>query len=109
LFLVTETNKNKKVNEMRESYRCYTVLDLLNDQDIEKYMDYVFLNAEGAPWDVFSFLRYHNSPEPVMITVSNVLRVILQVKISKIEAHEPMIITQEIFNGEHTKVTLLHL
>ena len=101
MFLVTETNKDKKVNEMRESFRCYAILDLLNNQDIEKYMDCVFLNAKGAPWDVFSFLRYHND--------SKVLWVTEQVKISETEALEPMIITQKIFDEEHTKVTLLHL
>ncbi|CAB4430422.1 unnamed protein product [Rhizophagus irregularis] len=96
-YPVTETNKDKKVNEMRESFRCYTVLDLLNNQDIEKYMDCVFLNAKGAPWDVFSLLRYHND--------SKVLWVTEQVKISETEALEPMIITQKIFDEEHTKVS----
>src|SRR5947209_20622586 len=61
-YLITETNENKNMNEMEESLRCYTKLDCLRNEDVknEKYMDCVFLNAPGAPWDVFGFLKCNN-------------------------------------------------
>ena len=68
--------------------------------DISKNISYTFLNADGAAWDVFGILKI----------TSGFLCIAKQVKLTSVDANDPMIINQDLFNKEHTKVkTLLHL
>ena len=85
------------MNEMEESLRVYTSLDCLRDEDVEKCMDYVFLNAPGAPWDVFGFLKYINNES------SGILCVAQQIKYTNIGVLEPMIIDQDSFDDEYKR------
>ncbi|GBC01453.1 hypothetical protein RclHR1_00420015 [Rhizophagus clarus] len=96
-YPATETNENKNMNGMEESFRCYTKLDCLKNEDIknEKYMDFVFLNAPGAPWDVFNFLNYESSE-------TGIFCVARQIKYTNIET---MIIDQDSFNDEYERVS----
>ncbi|CAG8500202.1 16689_t:CDS:2 [Funneliformis caledonium] len=64
--------------------------------DISKNISYTFLNADGAVWDVFVFLR---------ITKDKFLCIAQQVKITSVDANKPMTINQALFNNEYTKVT----
>ena len=106
-YLVTKTNENKNVNEMEESPRGYIKLNVLRHEDVEneKYMNFVFLNASGAPWDVFGFLKYVNYKS----SENGIFCVAQQVKYTDIEVDKPMIINQDLFNKEYNKVIVLHL
>ena len=87
----------KNDNDMDVSYHTYTKLEYLKNEDIEKYTHCVFLNATGAPWDVFGFLNTNDE--------HGISCVVQQVKLTNIEALKQMTIDQELFNKEHTKVT----
>ncbi|CAG8574422.1 7739_t:CDS:2 [Funneliformis caledonium] len=102
-YPATKTNENKNMNEMEESSRCYTKLDFLRNEDVknEKYMDFVFLNAPGAPWDVFGFHRYVNYES----SENGIFCIAQQIKYTNIEALEAMIIDQNSFNDEYEKVS----
>lgn len=106
-YLATKTNENKNMNEMEESPRCYTKLDCLKNEDIknEKYMNFVFLNASGAPFDVFGFLKYIK----VESSETGIFLIAQQIKYAEIESLEPMIIDQCSFNDEYKKVIVFHL
>src|SRR3954469_24586963 len=101
----TEDNKmdndyNTKDDEMERVNDNYTKMDCPYSE-FSKNISYTFLNADGAAWDVFVFLR---------MTKDKFLYIAQQVKITSVDANEPMIINQDLFNNEYTKVTtLLHL
>ncbi|GBB92697.1 hypothetical protein RclHR1_20430004 [Rhizophagus clarus] len=97
-YPATEANENKNMNEMEESFRCYTKLDCLKNEDIknEKYMNFVFLNAPGAPWDVFSFLNYESSETGIFCVAQ-------QIKYTNVETLETRTIDQDSFNDEYEK------
>ncbi|GES76573.1 hypothetical protein GLOIN_2v1768376 [Rhizophagus clarus] len=100
LYPATETNENKNMNEIEENFRCYTKLDCLKNEDIKnkKYMNFVFLNAPRASWDVFSFLNYESSETGTFCVVQ-------QIKYTNIETLETMILDQDSFNDEYEKVS----
>ena len=90
----TDDDDMERVNEN------YTKMDYPYS-DISKNISYTFCNADGAVWDVFGFLKIAND---------KFLCIAQQMKITSVDANKPMIINQDLFNNEHTKVkTLLHL
>jgi len=87
-------------DDMERVNENYTKMDYPYS-DISKNISYTFCNADGAVWDVFGFLRIAND---------KFLCIAQQMKITSVDANKPMIINQDLFNNEHTKVTtLLHL
>ncbi|GES78968.1 hypothetical protein GLOIN_2v583658 [Rhizophagus clarus] len=99
-YSATEANENKNMNKMEESFCCYTKLDCLKNEDIknEKYMNFVFLNALGAPWDVFSFLNYESSETGIFCVTQ-------QIKYTNVGTLETRTIDQDSFNDEYEKVS----
>ncbi|GBB85978.1 hypothetical protein RclHR1_12400006 [Rhizophagus clarus] len=97
-YSATEANENKNMNKMEESFCCYTKLDCLKNEDIknEKYMNFVFLNALGAPWDVFSFLNYESSETGIFCVTQ-------QIKYTNVGTLETRTIDQDSFNDEYEK------
>ncbi|GBC07212.1 hypothetical protein RclHR1_07310004 [Rhizophagus clarus] len=59
-------------------------------------MNFVFLNAPGAPWDVFSFHNYESSETGIFCVAQ-------QIKYTNVETLETMIIDQDSFNDEYEK------
>ncbi|CAG8815472.1 37851_t:CDS:2, partial [Gigaspora margarita] len=100
------TNKDKTVknDDHTEVRHGYIFIDYLMNDDIEKYIGYVFLNAVGAPWDVFGFLNmtYHTNDGR---SESGILCVVQQEKLTNIEAIKSIIIDQDLFDEEHKKVS----
>ena len=83
----------------------YITLDYLKNDCINEYMGHVFLNAPGAPFDVFGFFDINiEKHEHKTLFLGE------QVKLSDTEAVTPitMIIDQKLFDEEHRKVILLH-
>ena len=95
---------------MKVNWHYYTSLDCLKNEDVEdgKHMECVFLNAPGAHWDVFGFLKYLINYESSK-KKTGIFCVTQQTKYTNIGALEPMMIDQDSFNDEYDKVILLHL
>jgi hypothetical protein len=87
-----------------EGMNDYPYLQYLRHADIHKYKNAIFLNAAGAPWDVFAF----HEIEPVGFSPSRkkILIVCMQTKKTDGAVGSPMTITDEIFQKEYEKVTL---
>jgi hypothetical protein len=71
------------------------------DRPDTKNMSHIYLNADGARFDVFEFFEYDANDKKLCLTQ--------QVKITSIEANESMTIDQKLFDEECKKVALLHL
>lgn len=77
----------------------YITLDYLKNESINEYMGHVFLNAPGAPFDVFGFFDIEKHEHKTLFLCE-------QVKLSDTEAVTPMVIDQKLFDEEHRKVIL---
>ncbi|CAB5212849.1 unnamed protein product [Rhizophagus irregularis] len=86
-----EKQKAKSANlpDMRNGY---FELDLLDDT--KKYTGCVFLNAAGAPWDVFVLLKDGSSEFVICLALQ-----------AKLTTTSKLIINQDLFDNEHKKVT----
>jgi len=82
----------------------YITLDYLKNDCINEYMGHVFLNAPGAPFDVFEFFDIEKHKHKTLFLGE-------QVKLSDTEAVMPMIIVidQKLFDEEHCKVILVKM
>ncbi|PKB92355.1 hypothetical protein RhiirA5_405124, partial [Rhizophagus irregularis] len=68
----------------------YFELDLLDDT--KKYTGCVFLNAAGAPWDVFVLLKDGSSEFVICLALQ-----------AKLTTTSKLIINQDLFDNEHKK------
>ncbi|CAI2165085.1 14068_t:CDS:2 [Funneliformis geosporum] len=82
-------------DDMERVNENYTKIDYPYS-DISKNISYTFCNTNGADWDIFRFLRIVND---------KFLCIAQQMKITSVDTNKPMIINQDLFNNEHTKVT----
>src|SRR4051812_27502054 len=98
IISVTKTNRNNEVknDDNVEVRHGYITLDYLMNNYIKKYIGHIFLNAPGAPFDVFEFLNTSIEEHKVEI-----LFLAKQMKLTDIGAVTPMIINQELFDKEH--------
>ncbi|CAB4440964.1 unnamed protein product [Rhizophagus irregularis] len=86
-----EKQKAKYVN-LTEMRNGYFDLDLLDDT--KKYTGCIFLNAAGAPWDVFVLLKDGSSESEICLALQ-----------AKLTTTSKLIINQDLFDNEHKKVT----
>lgn len=87
----------KDNNEVSEGF---IKLNILKNDKINNYINCVFLNAPGAPSDIFGIINALNHE----INESEIVFIHQQVKKTDPESLNPMKITQKKFNDEYEKV-----
>ncbi|CAB4430039.1 unnamed protein product [Rhizophagus irregularis] len=98
-YPVAKTYKNQeaKYENLKEKRNGYFDLDLLQNDDIEKYTGCVFLNAAGAPWDVFGLLKCIRS-------IRSEFEIFCLAQQLKLTTTSNVVVDQKLFNNEHKKV-----